>query len=313
MRRIAIFMSVAIAASLGTSSARAEADPPPAELWRQQTSRPNLAVTVPDIAGRRRKIMYVNIDGYAVTEGDIALGTVSDVKSGKIHLPGVVPVDVPPPVLPKSSDGSRGGGAARCDRTPAGAGTASAAALWQSRQVPYVFDSGLPQSVRNTVMKAMADFSAGTCIRFLRQTTETAYLRVFSGTGCYSMVGRTGSRQDLSLGPGCDYKGTAIHELMHAVGFYHEHNRSDRDEAVTVNLDNVKPAYQSQFHKIGPADNRLLGGFDQDSVMIYGNKAFSANGQDTLVAKNGRPLTDPYHKTGFSPSDVAGVRSLYGC
>jgi hypothetical protein len=38
--------------------------------------------------------------------------------------------------------------------------------------------------------------------------------------------------------------------------------------------------------------NRLFGEFDQNSVMIYGNKAFSTNGQDTLVAGNGRRPSD---------------------
>ena len=64
---------------------------------------------------------------------------------------------------------------------------------------------------------------------------------------CWSFVGRQGGSQDLSLGSGCDFKGTVIHELLHALGFFHEHTRLDRDDYVTISWDKIKTGNKLSF------------------------------------------------------------------
>ncbi|CAG2067060.1 unnamed protein product, partial [Timema podura] len=57
---------------------------------------------------------------------------------------------------------------------------------------------------------------------------------------CWSPVGRSGDgEQKLSLGQRCWYLGIVIHELGHAVGFWHEMNRPDRDSYIYVYWDNI--------------------------------------------------------------------------
>lgn len=59
---------------------------------------------------------------------------------------------------------------------------------------------------------------------------------------CWSPVGQQFSSigpQLLSVGPGCDRKGIIMHELMHAVGFWHEQSRTDRNKYIEILWENV--------------------------------------------------------------------------
>ena len=59
---------------------------------------------------------------------------------------------------------------------------------------------------------------------------------------CYSSLGKQNSPQVISLQvPGCTNKlGTAVHEMMHALGFFHEQSRMDRDNFINIDWNNIK-------------------------------------------------------------------------
>ena len=66
---------------------------------------------------------------------------------------------------------------------------------------------------------------------------------------CWSSVGRQGGKQKIGVGHGCEYFGTIIHEIGHAMGMWHEQSRSDRDTYVKVIWDNIDRHYNDQFSK----------------------------------------------------------------
>lgn len=65
---------------------------------------------------------------------------------------------------------------------------------------------------------------------------------------CWSYVGRRGGKQVLSLQrQGCVYHSTVQHELLHALGFNHEQTRSDRDNHIRVQWENISNGWLSLF------------------------------------------------------------------
>ena len=92
------------------------------------------------------------------------------------------------------------------------------------------------------IARAFIEFHRQTCLKFLARTSETDYIFLTKGDGCSSHVGRLGGLQKLTVGDDClQYPGIAIHELIHAVGFWHEQSRWDRDDHVDVYMHNVMP------------------------------------------------------------------------
>ncbi|KFD50587.1 hypothetical protein M513_08536 [Trichuris suis] len=117
---------------------------------------------------------------------------------------------------------------------------------------------------RAIIARAMQSYHERTCIRFVRRTNEEDYLIIGKYGGsvllnklsievsaflrCFSDVGRSGGRQMLSLDDGCVIYRTVIHELMHSVGFWHEHERPDRDSYVEIIWQNIRQGQYTEAY-----------------------------------------------------------------
>ena len=58
---------------------------------------------------------------------------------------------------------------------------------------------------------------------------------------CYANVGKMGGGQIVNLGYNCLGNGTIIHEILHVLGMWHEHTRMDRDDYISVIMENIYP------------------------------------------------------------------------
>lgn len=197
-------------------------------------------------------------------------------------------------------------------------GIKSKKARWIAGVIPYQISSSFPAKERNLLMKAFAEFQKNTCLRFRLHLFESDYL-VFTSTpnGCWSRIGRQGGRQVINFEiPICFRKfGTILHEIMHAIGFFHEQNRYERDNYIQVLYHNIRSDMKQNFAKIGQEKATGLGiPYDYGSVMHYKLNSFSRNGKPTL-----KPLkTIPDNikigqRIGFSISDIKKIRAMYKC
>merc|ERR1711931_184365 len=151
----------------------------------------------------------------------------------------------------------------------------------------------------------------GSCLNIRpSQRSDSNYIKIIKGRGCYSSVGRTrGSSQDLSIGYGCTSTGTIQHEFMHALGFWHEQSRDDRDSYVTINWNNIVEKNKHNFRSYRTLNQGFP--YDYGSVMHYGPYAFSKNGKPTILTKGGNYKIG--QRDGVSRQDVQEIRKLYGC
>ena len=100
-----------------------------------------------------------------------------------------------------------------------------------------------------------------------------------------------------------------------SLGFFHEHTRTDRDNYVTINWDNIKKASEadgrSWEHNFYKCDQRGCGdlkvGYDYDSIMHYGR---TLKGYDAIVPKNGASIGQRRY---LSAKDLVGINEHYEC
>lgn len=186
--------------------------------------------------------------------------------------------------------------------------------LWPAGIIPYTVAYSIPESskIRGLLKDAIAEWEKYTCIKFVERVNQSDYVEFYYGEGCNSDVGRAGGRQTTSLGRGCAHHGIVVHELGHLIGFWHEQNRPDRDDYITIKEENIIPKFRFAFDKYSNRKIDSLGvQYDYKSVMHYGEKAFSRNGQPTIVAKH--PIVRSFGNTHLSILDIKQANLLYKC
>ncbi|XP_063706347.1 hatching enzyme 1.2-like [Culicoides brevitarsis] len=188
---------------------------------------------------------------------------------------------------------------------------------WPGGVVPYIIEGGFPSAQRSVIESAIAEYHAKTCIRFVPRTSQSDYV-IFKGdnSGCWSSVGRTGGAQTINLQKsGClSKKGTAMHEIAHALGIFHEQNRADRDNHVKIRFENIQNGLEANFEKASPGLTNNYGvPYDYGSVMHYSASAFSKNGQPTIVALSSSAFSASRmgQREGFSQNDIKRLNNMY--
>ncbi|XP_061382920.1 uncharacterized protein LOC116765720 [Danaus plexippus] len=189
---------------------------------------------------------------------------------------------------------------------------------WPNNEVIYFIqpDHFSDDQVRS-IQNGIEDLARASCVKFRPYVKGDADAVVIQGSkrGCFSQVGYQGGYQILNLSRrhpadrGCFRLGTVVHELLHTLGFFHMQSSPDRDEFIDVLWDNIIRQARHNFRKYDSLSVSDFGvGYDYDSVLHYSRKAFSSNGQDTLVPKNG---ADIGQRIGLSEKDIVKLNKMY--
>ena len=236
-------------------------------------------------------VQYCVVDGVAIFEGCIELGTVEQ--------------------MDRNVAAVRAGGMAEPVKgLEKGIGITGAQYRWPSALMPYTIASTLPNQSR--VTDAVAHWEANTKMSFVQRTSANAsqypnYVEFIPGSGCSSAVGMQGGRQVIRLASGCS-TGNTIHEIGHAWGLWHEQSREDRDSFVRINWQNIQAGKEHNFTQ-HITDGDDIGPYDYGSIMHYPTHAFSKNGQSTIdPLQSGVTIGQ---RTALSAGDIAAVHAMY--
>ncbi|KAG4074614.1 hypothetical protein HA402_004485 [Bradysia odoriphaga] len=164
---------------------------------------------------------------------------------------------------------------------------------------------------------ALKDIEDKTCVRFVNASNDHKdYIFVHDSGNkkCTSKIGRIGGKQQLKLTNHCMLaRRTCVHELMHALGFNHMHQRYDRDNELSIRWENIKQKDKRWFQKLDNEWESYNTPFDVWSCMHYGKKGFTKNGEVTIETRDTKFQDDIGKQFTLSDGDVQRINRMYSC
>ncbi|XP_055340507.1 uncharacterized protein LOC129589690 [Paramacrobiotus metropolitanus] len=197
--------------------------------------------------------------------------------------------------------------------------------LWPNRTaIPYYISSEFDKPQQDLITKALRIMEKKTngCISFTARTDEWDYIyfkRMYSG-GCESELGHKGSYQYIYLAvpslfssADCMYIGKIQHEVMHALGFDHEHERPDRDQYVDIRRGNIDSDEYERNFAISGTMYTFGTKYDYNSILHYGTfHGIQDVVQPCIVPKKGL-IVRMGQTLRMSSTDVAKIMIAYKC
>ena len=240
---------------------------------------------------------YEVIDGLAVHGGDMILGTAEEAAAAAPSREPAQRTASPGDLVRRDLNWSLRGDP-----------------LWPDGRVPYVIDEGTSEQALERIHAAIEEWNSKTVITWFPRTDEEDYAlflprrRPFDP--CSSGLGKAAPTRIYTVD--CSLSAT-IHEMGHAVGLLHEHQRILLRDFFALAPGHLSPgAPQGPFwsswrsmtlYAFGKRPRRWP--FDYRSIMLY-------SGRPSLVGTTLPPGIPIRPLRRLSPGDIDGIARLYG-
>ena len=104
--------------------------------------------------------------------------------------------------------------------------------------------------------------------------------------------------------------GIGMHEMAHSMGIWHEQQRPDRDEYVTIDFQQIEEGFEHNFTIAAPPEDYTYNTpYDLNSVMHYPAYAFSRGVLPTLSRKDGQEIAG--NRDTLTRYDIQQINDMY--
>uniref|UniRef100_A0A914ZYX2 Zinc metalloproteinase n=1 Tax=Parascaris univalens TaxID=6257 RepID=A0A914ZYX2_PARUN len=120
---------------------------------------------------------------------------------------------------------------------------------WHTYEIPYTIWGG-DYNFQNLIRRGIRMWEEATCLRFRENAQARDAIRYVleRGDSCFTeFIGRNGGYQDIIIGSECAEEYVVAHETGHALGFWHTHQRPDRERYISINWKNVLEEATASF------------------------------------------------------------------
>lgn len=192
---------------------------------------------------------------------------------------------------------------------------------WPFGRVPYAISTLFTAADVANIRAGLDLVAAKASVSFFPRTNEVDFIEIRPSNpnlqpGNWSFLGRIGGRQEISILPN-QGSGTVAHEVLHALGFFHEQSRADRGNFINIQWANIVDNMENNFRTY-IADGwagRDYGLFDFQSIMLYPSRTtdprFAVNTALPIMTRlDGTQWVA--QRTDLSVGDINALRDMYG-
>jgi hypothetical protein len=184
---------------------------------------------------------------------------------------------------------------------------------WEDGIIPYYLTGDFTDQEIQYIRTAMDQWEQTCDVHFQEVTPRARAYNIIRihATKWSSSIGENNSVCYMNFGDDYSPLGHITHELGHALGLLHEHQRPDRDQFITIHWDKIISIY---LHNFEIRDNPLLveesHDYDYQSIMHYPAKSFSIDQTETMVSISS---DNPINRLDvITEKDAAKAREIYG-